>query len=269
MSADASQTRFVEAGGNRLHVVIEGRADGPWLTCLHALASNLNLWDAQAAALGKHFRLLRISARGHGRSTADKAAGSVDDLAADVVAVWDALGIKRSSVLGLSLGGMTGIGLALNYPDRVERLVAADCRSDAPPFFVDMWSKRQQTLRDEGMEAVAEATLPIWFSETTRKERPDIVDKARSMILGTSEPGYVGASTALQHLNYKHKLGEIRCPTLFLTGAYDGAHPKEMREMASLVGGAEFVEIPDAAHIANMEQPERFTEAVLRFLKAG
>jgi 3-oxoadipate enol-lactonase len=268
MSPIVPEDRLVEAGGNRLHIVIEGRDDGPWLTCLHALASNLSLWDEQAGLLGKDFRLLRISARGHGRSTADKPASSVDDLAADVVAVWDALGIRRSHVLGLSLGGMTGIGLALNHPDRVGRLVAADCRSDAPPFFVEMWTKRQQTLRAEGMAAVAEATLPIWFSEKTRSERPDVVEKARRMILGTSEPGYVGASTALQRLDYKRRLGGIRCPTLFLTGAKDGVHPKEMREMAALVPGAEFVEIPDAAHIANMEQPERFTEAVLRFLKA-
>jgi 3-oxoadipate enol-lactonase len=131
-----------------------------------------------------------------------------------------------------------------------------------------MWTKRQQTLRDGGMEAVAEATLPIWFSEATRASRPGVVEMARGMILGTSEPGYLGASTALKRLDYKRRLAEVPCPTLFLVGALDGAHPQEMREMASLVPGAEFVEIADAAHISNLEQPERFTEAVLRFLGA-
>jgi 3-oxoadipate enol-lactonase len=263
-----AEERFVEVGGHRLEIAIDGRVGAPWLTCLHALAADLRLWASQIGPLGAHFRLLRISARGHGKSTADNPPVSMDDLAADVVAVWDALRIARSHVLGLSLGGMTGIALALGHPTRVDRLVAADCRADAPPFFVDMWTKRQQTMREGGMAAVAEGTLPIWFSEATRRGRPEIVEAARRMIADTSEPGYLGASTALQRLDYKRRLSEIRCPTLFIVGAEDGAHPKEMREMAALVPGAAFVEIADAAHIANMEQPERFNDAVLRFFQA-
>jgi 3-oxoadipate enol-lactonase len=268
MSEAASEERFIEAGGNRLHIAIDGRSHGPWLTCLHALAADLRLWAPQVGLLGAHFRLLRISARGHGKSTADNPPASVDDMAADVVAVWDALGIRRSHVLGLSLGGMTGIGLALGHPARIDRLVAADCRADAPPFFVDMWTKRQEMMREAGMAAVADATLPIWFSEATLQERPDIVEAAREMIARTSERGYLGASSALQRLDYKRRLSEIRCPTLFIVGAEDGAHPREMREMASLVPASEFVEIAGAAHIANMEQPERFNDAVLRFIQA-
>jgi 3-oxoadipate enol-lactonase len=268
MSGAVTEERFVEVAGNRLEIAIDGRPGAPWLTCLHALAADLRLWSPQVGPLGAHFRLLRISARGHGKSTADNPPASVDDLAADVAAVWDALGVAHSHVLGLSLGGMTGIALALGHPERIDRLVAADCRADAPPFFVDMWTKRQQTMREAGMAAVAEGTLPIWFSEATRRERPEIVETAREMIAGTSEPGYLGASTALQRLDYKRRLSEMRCPTLFLVGAEDGPHPKEMREMASLVPGAEFTEIAGAAHIANQEQPERFNAAVLRFLQA-
>jgi 3-oxoadipate enol-lactonase len=265
MNDQASGKRFVEVGGNRLHLAIDG-SRGPWLTCLHSLAADLRMWEPQVGPLGKAFRLLRLDARGHGGSSADNPARSVDDLAADVVAVWDALGIERSHVLGLSLGGMTGFGLALNHPSRVDRLIAADCRADAPSFFVEMWDKRQQTLREHGMAGVAEGTLPIWFSEDTRKSRPEIVEAARTMIVGTSEAGYMGASGALQKLDCKRRLSGIACPTLFLVGALDGAHPKEMREMASLVPGADFVELADAAHISNMEQPDRFNDAVLRFL---
>jgi 3-oxoadipate enol-lactonase len=78
----------------------------------------------------------------------------------------------------------------------------------------------------------------------------------------------MGASRTLQKLDYKRRLPDLKCPTLFLVGALDGPHPKEMRDMAALVPGAEFVEIADAAHISNMEQPERFNEAVLRFLQS-
>ena len=268
MSRAVSEEHLVEVNGNKLHVAVNGRPDGSWLTCLHSLAADLRMWEPQVGPLGSAFRLLRIDARGHGGSTADNPAASVDDLAADVAAVWDALGIARSHVLGLSLGGMTGIGLALDHADRVDRLVAADCRADAPAFFVDMWSKRQQTMRESGMVAVAEATLPIWFSEATRADRPATVEAARAMIAGTSEAGYLGASKALQRLDYKRRLPDLSRPTLFLVGAQDGPHPAEMRGMAALVPDAEFVELADAAHISNLEQPERFSEAVLRFLQA-
>jgi len=268
MSGADDDERFVEVGGNRLHIAVDGQADEPWLTLLNSLAADMRMWEPQVGPLGKAFRLLRIDARGHGRSSAVKPAASVDDLAADVAAVWDALGIERSHVVGLSLGGMTGFGLALNHAGRMDRLVAADCRADAPPFFVEIWDKRQQMLRDKGIAAVAEGTLPIWFSEATRKERPETVEAARKMIVGTSEAGYMGASRALQKLDYKRRFSEIRCPTLFLVGALDGPHPAEMRSMAALVPGAAFVELADAAHISNLEEPERFTETVLRFLRA-
>jgi 3-oxoadipate enol-lactonase len=87
------------------------------------------------------------------------------------------------------------------------------------------------------------------------------------MIVGTSVPDYMSASTALQKMDYKKRLGEIRCPTLFVVGELDGHHPKEMREFASLVPGAQFVEIPDVAHASNLEAPETFSEIVLEFLR--
>lgn len=263
-----SEEHFIEVAGARLHVAVDGPSGAPWLTCLHALATDLRLWDPQLEALASAFRLIRIDARGHGGSTAEPAATTLGELAADVVAVWDRLGVARSHVLGLSLGGMTGFGLALDAPDRLGKLIAADCRADAPQFFVDMWSKRQQSLREGGMAAVADATLPIWFSEPTRANRPELVASARAMILETSPAGYVGASSALQKMDYKRRLAEIRAPTLFLVGALDGWHPEEMRGMAALVAGARYVEIPEAAHLSNLEQPERFNAAVLQFLRS-
>lgn len=263
-----SEVHRVPVAGNSLHAVVEGAEGRPWLTCLHTLAGNLTIWDDLAPALARDFRLLLLDARGHGRSTAENEADSLADLVSDVAAIWDALGIDRSSILGISLGGMTGVGLALTHPDRVEKLVAADCRLDAPQFFVDMWAGRQRQLKESGMEAVAEGTLPIWFSERTRAERPEVVERARRIIVGTSAPGYMGASRALQKLDYKRRVGEMTCPTLYLVGELDGPHPKEMREFAEMTPGAKFAEIPGVAHMANMEAPEAFAKIALDFLKS-
>ncbi len=181
-------------------------------------------------------------------------------------AIWDRLGIERSAVLGLSMGGMTAFGLALDHASRVTRIVAADCRSDAPDFFRGMWAERQRVLAEKGMEAIADLTIPTWLTEGTRSRRPDLVERVRGMILATSPEGYVGATEALRGLNYKHRLHGIGCPACLVVGEADGPHPAEMRSMAGLIPGARLIEI-EAAHLANLENPEAFNEAVAGFLK--
>lgn len=254
------------ANGTEFRVLIDGPEGKPWLTCLHSLATCAELWDDQVGELVKDFRVLRIDARGHGGSAPAEGPYSFDQLARDVVAIWDHLGIERSAVLGLSMGGMTAFGLALDHGPRVTRIVAADCRSDAPDFFRNMWAERQKVLAEKGMEAIADITLPTWLTEETRKTRPEQVEWVRGMILKTSREGYLGATEALRALNYKHRLADIRVPTCLVVGAADGPHPAEMRSMADRIPGVLFMEIPAAAHLANVENPGAFNKTVCGFL---
>jgi 3-oxoadipate enol-lactonase len=256
----------VAANGTEFRVLIDGSEGKPWLTCLHSLATRAELWDDQIEELTKTFRVLRIDARGHGGSDPAEGPYSFDQMAQDVVAIWDRLGVEKSAVLGLSMGGMTAFGLALDHAPRVTRIVAADCRSDAPDYFQNMWAERQKVLAEKGMETIAEITLPTWLTEETRKSRPDQVELVRNMILNTSREGYFGATEALRALNYKHRLAAIRCPTCLVVGEADGPHPAEMRSMAEHIPGVRFAEIPAAAHLANVENPEAFNRAVCNFL---
>lgn len=264
-----SEERFIAVGGNRLRVLVDGNPDRPWLTCLHGAATNVHLWDPQIEALAPLFHILRIDVRGHGGSTAEVVASTFDDLVADVIAVWDALGIGKSTVMGLSLGGMTGFGLAILHPDRVDRLIAADCRSDAPEFFANSWVKRLAVLKDEGIDGIAEVTVPMWMTEASKTGRPEIVAGARAMVVSTSEAGYVSVATPLMALDYKKDLDKIHCPTLLIVGSEDGPHPEEMREMSRLIPGARFAVVEGAGHLSNFEQPERFNAAVLDYLSGG
>ena len=168
--------------------------------------------------------------------------------------------------MGLSLGGMTGFGIALAHPDRIERLIAADCRSDAPEFFAKSWVNRLQILEDKGLEGIADVTLDMWMTPETKNKRPEVIAAAHDLIMATSHDGYISAATPLMTLDYKKDLDKIRCPTLLVVGSLDGPHPEEMREMAGLIPGAEFAEIEGAGHISNLEQPERFNAAVLGYL---
>ena len=264
-----SEERFIEVGGNTLRVLIDGNSARPWLTCLHGAATNVHLWDPQIAPLESMFHILRIDVRGHGKSTVDVLAETFDDLVGDVIAVWDALGIEKSTVMGLWLGGMTGFGLAIDHPDRVERLIAADCRSDAPEAFAQSWVTRLAALKDNGMNGIADVTIPMWMTDASKKNRPDIIAGAHAMIMTTTDDGYVSVAKPLMTLDYKKNLGKIRCPTQLIVGAQDGPHPDEMRQMAGLIPGAEFAEVEGAGHLSNFEQPERFNAAMLGFLRGS
>jgi 3-oxoadipate enol-lactonase len=264
-----SEERFITVGANKLRVLIDGAPDKPWITCLHGAATNVHLWDTQIEPLQSMFRILRIDVRGHDKSTVDEIAETFDDLVADVITVWDALGIEKSTVMGLSLGGMTGFGLAIAHPDRVERLIAADCRSDAPEVFANSWVARLQVLKDKGMEGIAEATIPMWMTEDTRSNRADVIAGARELIMTTTDDGYVSVATPLMTLDYKKDLDKIRCPTLLIVGSLDGPHPEEMRKMADLIPGAKFAEVEGAGHLSNFEQPERYNAAILDYLQGS
>ena len=131
----------------RLNYTIDGPThknleDAPWLTLSHSLATDLSMWEPQVAELSKYFRVLRYDARGHGASEIPTGPYEMQDLVDDLIHLWDQLDIEKSHIVGLSMGGMTGTGVALYAPERVNKLMACDCRLDAPVFFINMWNSR-------------------------------------------------------------------------------------------------------------------------------
>lgn len=267
MASEPRDIRISTASAD-IHCRVEGRKDGPWVTCLHSLATNLHLWDHQAALLGRCFRVLRLDMRGHGQSSCTDAPFTVEDLAEDVVRVWDELEIASSAVLGLSIGGMIALVLGLDVPGRVSCLVAADCRSDAPEPFVAMWTQRKELVRSEGMASVAAVTLPTWFTPSTLALQPPFLKAVEKTIGATSVAGYLGAAGALQKLAVRERLPAMTRPTLFLVGADDGLHPQAMAQMQECTPGSMLTVLPNAAHLSNLEQPEAFDDAILTFLRS-
>ena len=259
---------MISVDGTEIFAECSGAPGKPWLTCLHSLATDHRLWDPQLAALQTGHRVLRLDLRGHGRSQPGDGDYTVAGLARDVVSAWDRLGIETSAVMGLSLGGMIALALAIEEPQRVERVIAADCRTDAPDGFKAMWQQRRALLNERGMAAVADVTLPTWFTPQTLSDTGSAaaVARVRDMIESTSAAGYIGATRALERLDVKPGLPRIGCPALLVVGAQDGVHPAAMREMATEIPGPRLVEIQDAAHLSNIEQPLAFEEAVLAFL---
>jgi len=256
-----------EANGVSLNYEIEGPEGAPWLTFSHSLAADLSMWDPQAAALKGAYRVLRYDSRGHGASSAPAGPYSFKQLVGDVIALLDHLGIERTHFIGLSMGGMTGLGLALDHGTRLSSLTVANAIASMPSEAVPMWDERIVGARANGMAALVEPTMERWFTDEMRAQGGPVLDAVRGMIAGTAVEGFAGCVGAIKGLNYKPRLGDITCPVLFIAGQQDGATPgKVMRKMHGAVAHSSFVMLDPAAHISNLAQPERFTAALETFL---
>jgi 3-oxoadipate enol-lactonase len=253
-----------KANGITFNYQIDGAQDAPWLIFSNSLATNLLMWDEQARALSGPFRVLRYDQRGHGKTDAPEGPYPFAVLLADAI-VMDALEIRRANFCGLSLGGATALGLAEQYPDRIDRVIVCDAPCASTPTSTKQWEERIVMAKGGGMAAMAEPTLQRWFPPDVYAANPPGVVKVREMVLSTPLNGFIGCCAALGNHNFRSAVASVSCPVLFLIGEKDPPNAA-MREMHKELNGSKFVEIAGAGHISNIEQPEAFTQAVEKFL---
>jgi 3-oxoadipate enol-lactonase len=241
-----------------LHHQVEGPEGAPVLVLLNSLGTDLRMWDAQAAALRGELRIIRCDTRGHGASPMAVPPWSLADLAEDVLALLDSLGIERASFAGVSLGGATAGWVAAHAPERVDRLLA--CFTSAcfgPP---QSWLERAATVRADGVEAVADGVLGRWFTDAVD---PDLRARMREMLVATPPAGYAAATEVVAGLDLRDDLVAIAAPTLVVSGSEDTATPPAVgRILAAGIAGAEFVELEGAAHLGNVERPDAVTDLI-------
>ena len=255
----------VNVNGIELAYRVDGDESKPWLVLSNSLATDHRMWDPQLETLTTSHRLLRYDTRGHGNSQATEGAYSFDLLIGDLIGLMDLLEIGSADILGLSLGGMTALGLALDHPKRVNRLICCDCRADAPAPYADFWRDRIAVAKKSGLSALVDGTLERWLTENFRTEptNASTVDLAKDMILSTSLDGFCGCAEALTKLDYLKRLSEIKSPTLCLVGSNDLAAPPDvMTAMAGETLNGKAVVIEGAAHLSNLNAPEVFNEIV-------
>ena len=245
-----------------LHYRLDGPHGAPPLVLCNSLGTTLEMWDAQAADLTAQFRLVRYDQRGHGRSPVPPGPYSIEDLGRDALGLLDDLGIERTSLCGLSIGGMVGMWLAAETPERIERLVLCSTAPTLPPR--EQWLERAATVRADGVSAIADAAIDRWFTPLA----PDSLRETfRTMLVATPAEGYAGCCEALADLDLRDRLAAIEAPTLVVTGAGDPVAPPETGEqLAASISGARHVTVAGARHIANAEQPATFTQPVLAHL---
>lgn len=258
---------LLESPGLHLHYRLDGPADRPCLVLSNSLGCTLEMWEPQVAPFSRDYRVLRYDTRGHGRSGVPRRPYAIEQLGSDVLALLDALGIERAHYCGLSMGGATGMWLAVNAPHRIERLVLCNTTPWlGPPATMNA---RIETLLRDGMPAMVEAILERWFTPEFRAREPLAVDRIRQVLLTAPVDGYVGCCEAIRDMDQRATLARIAAPTLVIAGTYDPAPtPAAARAWASTIPNARLVELP-AAHLSNIGAAEQFTRQVLDFLLEG
>ena len=243
-----------------------GPAAAPAVMLSHSHFSDHRMWRPQIDALAEHYRVVAYDTRGHGASGVPKGPYSLDDLASDALELMDALGLDGVHFVGLSMGGMIGMTLALKAPERVRSLLLCDTAAEMP---AGVWDERVATARADGVEPLLEPTMARWFTPEFRESAPETVAWIRRIASGTASAGYLGCAEAIKAMRLVPRLGDIRLPTRVIVGAQDPATPVAAAEvLADGIPGAELVVIDGAAHLANLEQPAAFSEAMLAFLDA-
>lgn len=261
-------TQRIRVSMGELAVHLMGDAGAPPVLFNHAILTSSSMWREQFPLLVREgWRVISLDARGHGASDPLPPPYSFSELVADNVAVLDALSIERAHFVGLSLGGMTGLGLGLAHPDRFMSLCVCDVRADAPPAFIAPWDERIALAERQGTGALAAPTIQRWFGKAFLDARPDTALWLADMIGVTSVPGFVGCARALQGLDYLDAVVGIATPTTLIVGANDSVLPEAMREIHARISGSVLEIIPGAGHLPNIERRPVFDAALLRHLR--
>lgn len=255
-------------GAVAVHHVVTGPAEAPVVVLSNSLGSTHTMWDAQAGALAEHFRVVRYDTRGHGGSPVPAGPYDIDDLADDVVALLDTLGVEKAHFVGLSLGGMTGMRLAARNPERVDRLVVLCTGAHLTPS--SAWTERAGTVRTNGSESVAEAVVARWFTPGFLDANPDVKASCEATVAATPAEGYASCCEVIAAMDLRADLPTISAPTLAIAGADDPATPPpHLAAIADAVQDGRLLVVPQAAHLANAQQPATITPAIIAHLSGA
>lgn len=248
----------------RLYWKLDGAPDLPVLVLLNSIGTDMALWETSIPHLLPAFRLLRVDTRGHGASDAPDGDYSLAMLADDVVAVMDAAGVQTAAVIGVSLGGMIAMELALTHPTRVAALalVCTSATMDA-----GAWRDRIEVVRARGTAAIADMVMGRFLSPRFVATHGGAAESVRRGLIAMADAGYAGCGVAIRDMALIDRLPAITVPTLIVAGDRDTSTPfaGHGEHIATAVPGARVVHL-DAAHLAPIETPAALAAVLRDFL---
>ena len=256
--------RMLRVNGIDLRARIDGSDGAPWLVLSNSLGAALEMWEPQVAAFSREFRVLRYDTRGHGGSAVPSGPYTIDQLGSDVVGLLDTLGIRRAHFCGLSMGGATGMWLAVHAAARIDRLVLCNTTPWLGPSRGHGCTPRDHPARRHDRPGRRHPPTLVYGRYDHR--HAVTVERIRQTLLRTPVGGYIGCCEALRDMDQRAELGRIAAPTLVIAGTDDPAPtPEAARAWASTIPDARFLELP-TAHLSNIGAAGEFNQQVLTFL---
>ena len=239
------------------------------LLLIHGFPLNARSWEPQLQLADRGWRVLAPQLRGFDGSPGHPPVDTVDDYAGDIIDLLDGLHVEDAVIGGLSMGGYITLALFRLAPRYFRGMMLADTRSQADTAEGIEGRRRMLALvRERGAGAVADEMLPKLVGETTKHLNPQIVEHTRALILASSPDAIAGGIRAMMSRpDSTPRLSSIHCPTLILVGEEDAITPPAQSEaMHRAIAGSELTILPRAGHLANLERPDAFNDALARFL---
>jgi 3-oxoadipate enol-lactonase len=255
--------------GFKMHYVEEG--DGPAVVFAHGFCMDHTMFAAQFEDLPSTYRCMAWDMRGHGRSECPPGPWSIQELVVDLVRFIEETNAAPCHLVGMSIGGMSAVRLAIQREDLLRSLVLIDAdAAGAAPDTAELYRGFQDTVAtDDGIsEELARGTLSIFYGERFIAEQPDAVEIHVDRVMKLRPTAVIeGLRTLIDRPSVVDRLGEVRVPTLVIHGELDAALPiAKAEESASGITGAELIRVPDAGHTTPLETPDIVNEALAGFL---
>ena len=245
----------------RLAASLDGPRDAPVLVLGNSLGSTRELWEPQLPVLGEHFRLLRYEHRGHGGSPAPPGPYTIAELGADVLRLLDDFGVEHASYCGISLGGMVGMWLAANVPERID--VLGLCCTSARFPDTGLWVARAAAVRAGGLPPISAQVVSRWFTPAFAARFPSVPAAFIATLDGIDPEGYAGCCEAIAGMDLRPALAAITAPTLVISGSDDPSTPPwHGAVIARGITRSRLAVIRGAAHLANVSAPAEVTAAL-------
>ncbi len=254
---------------NGINIAYTDSGNGETLVFIHAFPLSKRMWEPQIQALSKDYRVITLDLRGHGESDTLLWNFTLEDYAKDIYELLRHLNMQQATFIGLSMGGYILFEFYRFFPNMVNALVLADTRAQADTEEGKAGRLAMaQTADKGGPEAIADMMIPKLLTANTIEDRVDLIDQIKKMIRSTPPSGIIVDLMAMAaRPDSTSLLSQISCPTLLIVGEDDiPTPPSESHYMAERIPQAQLVTIPHAGHLANLEQPVAFNQALTVFL---
>ncbi|PHR24158.1 MAG: 3-oxoadipate enol-lactonase [Hoeflea sp.] len=248
------------------HQVIGAAPEKPTVVFANSLGTDYRIWRDVIVRMVGDYSIIAYDKRGHGLSESGDAEITMDDHINDLIALIEHYEAKNVILCGLSVGGMIAQGLAARRPELVRALILCDTGHKIGT--ADMWDARISAINEMGIAGLSDAILERWFTKEYRSADNAEFTGYRLMLERTPVEGYVGTCAAIRDSDFTQSSSELVVPTICVVGTEDGSTPPSLvGELARLIPGAMYQEIPGAAHLPCIEKPIELSETIKAFIE--